>query len=63
MHTLLASSLLALYVSVGSNRSSFNGGRGIEGIGVAPHELAEFDPGDLAQAVDTITRRAVELVN
>ncbi len=58
----LPSGKFELYVSVGSNRSSFNGGRGIEGIGVAPHELVEFDPEDLAQGVDTITRRAEQLL-
>ena len=58
----LPSKKFELYVSVRSNRGSFNGGRGIEGIGVAPHELVEFDPAHLAQGVDTLTRRAEELL-
>lgn len=58
----LPSGLFKLYVSVRSNRSSFNGGQGIEGIGVAPQELVEFDPGDLRAGVDTLIRRAEELL-
>lgn len=44
----LPSGLFALYVSVASNKGCFNGGRGIEGIGVVPHELVEYDLKDLA---------------
>jgi len=58
----LPSGLFELKVSIGSNRSSFNGGRGIEGIGVPPHELVEFDPEELAAGVDTLIRRAEELL-
>jgi C-terminal processing protease CtpA/Prc len=58
----LPSRLFALYVSTRSNRSSYNKGRGIEGIGVAPQELVEFDPDDLAAGVDTLIRRAEELL-
>jgi hypothetical protein len=58
----LPSGLFQLYVSVESNRSSFNGGLGIEGIGVAPHEVVEFDPKDLADKKDTLILRAEELL-
>lgn len=58
----LPSGLFNLYVSTGSNRSSFNGGRGIEGLGVAPNEVVEFDPADLAQEIDTLIKRADELL-
>lgn len=58
----LPSGLFALYVSISSNKQRFNGGRGIEGIGVIPHEIVEFDPKDLAAGVDTLIRRADELL-
>ena len=58
----LPSGLFALYVSVASNKAGFNGGRGIEGIGVVPHELCEYAPADLAAGVDTLTRRAEALL-
>lgn len=58
----LPSGLFGLYVSVRSNKQRFNDGRGIEGIGVMPHELVEFDPKDLAAGVDTLIRRADELL-
>ena len=54
----LPSKLFSLYVSVGSNKARFQGGRGIEGIGVIPHELVEFDPADLQQQRDTLIARA-----
>jgi carboxyl-terminal processing protease len=58
----LPSRLLALYVSVSSNMGRFNNGKGIEGIGVLPHETVEYDPKDLAAGIDTLTRRAEELL-
>lgn len=58
----LPSGLFSLYVSTGSNKGRFNGGRGIEGIGVIPHELVEFDPKDLARGVDTLIARAEALL-
>jgi len=33
-----------------------NGGRGLEGIGLLPHETVEFDPEDLAAGVDTLIK-------
>lgn len=59
----LPSGKFKLYVSIGSNRSSFNGGRGIEGIGVQPHEIVEFDPEELKIGVDTLIRHAEDLLD
>ena len=56
----LPSGLFALYVSVASNKARFNGGKGIEGIGVPPHEVVEYDPKDLAAEVDTLIKTAEE---
>ena len=56
----LPSGLFQLYVSVASNKGRFNGGRGIEGIGVIPHEIVEFDPQDLVAEIDTLIRIAGE---
>ncbi len=56
----LPSGLFGLYVSVNSNKSRWQNGRGIEGVGVEPHRLAEFDPEDLAAGVDTMVRVACE---
>jgi hypothetical protein len=58
----LPSGLFKLYVSISSNKQRFNGGKGIEGIGVIPHEIVEFDPKDLAQGVDTLIARAEALL-
>ncbi len=58
----LPSGLFQLYVSVGSNKGRFNKGKGIEGIGVPPHEIVPYDPQDLAKGVDTEIRRAEELL-
>jgi hypothetical protein len=58
----LPSGKFVLYVSVGTNRSSFNGGRGIEGIGVEPNEHVEYVAKDLAAGIDTLTARAEELL-
>jgi C-terminal processing protease CtpA/Prc len=59
----LPSGLFQLYVSVGSNKGRFNNGKGIEGIGVAPHEVVPYDPADLANGVDTQIKRADELLS
>jgi C-terminal processing protease CtpA/Prc len=58
----LPSGLFSLYVSVRSNKARFNGGKGIEGLGVPPHEVVEYDRKDLAAGVDTMIRRAEELL-
>jgi carboxyl-terminal processing protease len=52
------SGMLAAYFSVRSNMGRFNGGRGLEGLGVAPHEVVAYDPVDLRNGVDTQIRRA-----
>jgi len=56
------SGLFAAYFSVRSNMGRFNNGRGIEGIGVPPHEVVAYDPAELARGVDTQIRRAEELL-
>ncbi|MEO6711549.1 MAG: hypothetical protein ABI054_01865 [Planctomycetota bacterium] len=39
-----------------------NAGLGIEGRGIAPHEIVSYDAKDLAKGVDTLIRRAQELL-
>lgn len=58
----LPSKLFALYVSTRSNHARANGGRGLEGIGVLPHEVVEYDPKDLAAKRDTLILRAEALL-
>lgn len=58
----LPSGLFELYVSTHSNKARFNNGRGIEGIGVIPHALVEYDPKDLAAGRDTLIVRAEALL-
>ena len=52
----------SLRVSVESNKLRFNGGKGIEGIGVIPHEILAYDPKDLSKGVDTLIARAEALL-
>jgi len=58
----LPSRLFSLYVSIASNKRRFNGGLGLEGIGAVPHESVSYDPDELAAGVDTLIRRAEELL-
>jgi carboxyl-terminal processing protease len=58
----LPSGLFVLRVSVESNKLRFNGGKGIEGIGVIPHEIVPYDPKDLSKGVDTLIARAEALL-
>ena len=58
----LPSGLFKLFVSIGTNKGRFNGGKGIEGIGVIPNELVEFDPKDLSKGVDTLIAKAEALL-
>jgi hypothetical protein len=58
----LPSRLFALYVSVASNKARFQGGRGIEGLGVIPHEFVAFAQDDLAAQRDTLIARAEALL-
>ncbi|WP_009963372.1 S41 family peptidase [Verrucomicrobium spinosum] len=48
--------------SVRSNMQRFNGGRGIEGIGIPPHELVPTNAVDLTQREDTKIKRATALL-
>ncbi|MFT7619742.1 MAG: carboxyl-terminal processing protease [Planctomycetota bacterium] len=59
----LPSGLFKLKVSVYSNKKRFNGGKGIEGIGVPPHEIVQHDPKDLQAGVDTLTQKAEKLLS
>jgi carboxyl-terminal processing protease len=54
------SGLFSVRFSVASNKGRFNLGRGIEGLGVPPHELTPYDPMDLRQGIDTQIRLAGE---
>lgn len=58
----LPSAKFQLYVSVRSNMGRFNQGKGIEGIGVIPHEIVPYDPKDLAARRDTLIARAEALL-
>jgi C-terminal processing protease CtpA/Prc len=58
----LPSGKFSLYVSVRSNKSRFQGGRGIEGIGIEPHEVVAYKAEDLAAGKDTLILRAEELL-
>ncbi|MBL8749728.1 MAG: hypothetical protein JNK78_11250 [Planctomycetes bacterium] len=58
----LPSRLFALYVSTSSNKARFQGGKGIEGVGVTPHEIVPFVPADLAAGRDTLIERAEALL-
>lgn len=52
----LPSGKFGLYVSVHSNKARFQDGRGIEGVGIEPHEKVAFDPEDLEKGVDTMIK-------
>ncbi|MFV1958918.1 MAG: S41 family peptidase [Planctomycetota bacterium] len=54
----LPSGRFGLYVSVRSNKARFQGGKGIEGLGIQPHEIVSYDPKDLAEGKDTLIGRA-----
>ncbi len=54
------SGLFSAYFSIASNMRRSNGGRGLEGIGVIPHEVVAYDPAELRRGVDTLIRRAEE---
>jgi len=54
----LPSGKFQLYLAVHSNKSRWQGGKGIEGLGVQPQEIVSFDPEDLAAGVDTLIRVA-----
>lgn len=56
------SKLFEVRIVVASNKQRFNGGRGVEGIGIPPHEVVVYDPKQLAAGVDPCIARAVELL-
>jgi C-terminal processing protease CtpA/Prc len=56
------SGLFSVRFAVSSNKQRFQGGAGIEGIGVAPHEVVAWDPRLLQQGIDPILARAEELL-
>jgi carboxyl-terminal processing protease len=56
------SGLFTVYFSVASNKGRFNRGRGIEGLGVQPHETVPWEAADLAAGLDTQIRRAEEIL-
>jgi carboxyl-terminal processing protease len=56
------SGMFKVFYSVTSNKGRFNGGKGIEGIGVPPSEVTPYDPKDLLKGVDTQIRRAEEIL-
>jgi len=56
------SGMFKVFYSVASNKGRFNGGKGIEGIGVPPNEVTPYDPKDLLNGVDTQIRRAEEIL-
>lgn len=58
----LPSGLFSLYFAVSSNKGRFNNGRGIEGIGVIPHEIVEYLVEDLYAEEDTLIKRAEALL-
>lgn len=56
------SKLFQVRIATGSNKQRFNGGKGIEGLGVAPHEIVAWDPKLMVVGVDPMIRRAEELL-
>ena len=56
------SGLFTIRFSVASNKSRFNDGRGIEGIGVPPHEVVLASAQDLLSDKDTLIEHAAELL-
>lgn len=54
----LPSGLFALRITTLTNKGRFNGGKGVEGIGVPPHEIVALTAKDLANGVDSVIARA-----
>jgi len=57
----LPSGKFQLYVSRYSNKSRWQGGKGIEGVGIQPHELVEFHAEDLVDGQDTLILKALSI--
>lgn len=58
----LPSGKFKLYVAVSSNKSRYQGGRGIEGIGIEPHEIVPPILEDLQSGKDTQIQRAIQIL-
>lgn len=58
----LPSGLFKLRVTTRSHKGRFNGGKGVEGLGVPPQELVMYRVVDLEKGVDSQIRRAEELL-
>lgn len=56
------SGLFTVRISVGSNKSRFNKGAGIEGVGVPPHEIVAWDRKLVSAGIDPCVARAEELL-
>ncbi|HUF62424.1 MAG TPA: S41 family peptidase [Verrucomicrobiales bacterium] len=56
------SGLFKVFYSVASNKARFNGGKGIEGLGVPPNQVTPYSPADLLGGVDTQIRIAEEIL-
>lgn len=57
----LPSGLLSVRFVVRSNKQRFNGGEGVEGLGIAPHEIVPYRPKAIANGDDPCIERALEL--
>lgn len=44
-----------------SHKQRFNGGEGVEGLGIEPHEIVEYDPKKIAEGIDPCIERALEI--
>lgn len=58
----LPSGKFRLHFVVRSHKARFNDGRGIEGVGIEPHEIVPYDPKDLAKGIDSLIARADALL-
>lgn len=56
------SGLCSVRFVVRTHKGRFNGGRGVEGIGIAPDEIVEYDPKVVVEGVDPAIARAVEVL-
>lgn len=54
----LPSRLFSIQFSTQSYKEKYNGGMGLEGVGVFPHETVEYDPKDLSKGEDTLIKKS-----
>lgn len=59
---MVPSGKFAIRFVVRSNKQRFNGGKGVEGLGIDPDEVVEYDPKLIAEGVDPCIARAEELL-